>query len=49
MLIAEDLEVKGMYRLQWNDGVYSEDYYNITWAKEHLKRLENYEDDYYGL
>lgn len=31
------------FRVKWPDGVLSADYYNLTWAKEHCRRLnENY-------
>lgn len=37
-----------MYYLVWEDGVVSKDFYNLTWANQHLKYLadQNYKSDY---
>ena len=30
---------QGMYYLEWEDGTLSKDFYNWTWANEHLRYL----------
>lgn len=36
--VVENQEGPG-FRVKYPDGVLSEDFYNITWAKEHVRRL----------
>jgi hypothetical protein len=38
--IVPDTEFEGMYRIQYPDGVLSEDFYNKTRAKEHASVLD---------
>ena len=40
MKIEQDLIHKSMYWVVWDDGVRSTDFYNKTWAKEHIQRLQ---------
>lgn len=40
--IVKDLEFTGMYRLQWPDGVLSEDFYNLTRVKDILRNYDFY-------
>lgn len=37
-------DVPGMYHLRWNDGTWSKDYYNQTWAEEHCAVLNQPQD-----
>lgn len=40
--IVKDKEHKGLCRLKWADGVFSEDLYNLTRAKDILKNYDAY-------
>jgi len=37
--IIPDKKYPNMYRVQWPDGVLSEDFYNLARAKEHLRNI----------
>lgn len=37
--VVKDTETENMWRVRWPDGILSEDYYNLTWAKDHAARL----------
>lgn len=39
--VVPDVEWKGMYRVKWPDKVLSLDMYNISWAKEHSKAVND--------
>lgn len=43
--ITEDNKYKDMFRLEWSDGVLSEDFYNLTRANEILKNYDEYVKD----
>ena len=50
MSVIPDSKHEKMFRVKWNDGILSEDFYNITWAKEHamletFKTLNNRIED----
>lgn len=40
--IVEHETYKGMYYLEWPDGVQSADFYNLTRAKDILKNYDSY-------
>jgi len=35
--LVPDSKYPSQFRLEWNDGVLSQDMYNITWASEHFR------------
>lgn len=41
MNIVEDMKHEGMYRIQWPDGVLSEDFYNLARAKDHAAKVQS--------
>ena len=43
--ITKDTKYPNMYRLVWEDGVFSEDMYNLTRANDILKHYDGYVDD----
>lgn len=43
--IVEDRNYKGMYRLEYDDGVVSEEMYNLTRARDILRNYPSYVRD----
>lgn len=44
MKIRQDRKYKFMYWVVWDDGIKSADFYSKTWAKEHIRRINNGEE-----
>ena len=40
--IIKDFKYESMYRLEWADGIASEDMYNLTWANDILNNYGVY-------
>jgi hypothetical protein len=40
--IVKDTKYPNMYRLKWEDGILSEDFYNFTRAKDILRNYDLY-------
>lgn len=42
MKLVKHKTYKEMYYVKWPDGVKSKDFYNITWAGQHIRDLTRY-------